>query len=44
MTVEIPSKEWTLVIGGDINARKYTVGVNGVKMSALPKASMTVAS
>ena len=45
VTVEIPSRQWTLVIGLDKNAGyKYTVGVNGVEMSALPEAPMTAAS
>ena len=42
VTVEIPSKQWTLVIG--IKRDKYTVGVNGVEMSALPEAPKTAAS
>ena len=44
MTVKIPGKQWTLMINFDHEARKYTVGVNGVEMSALPEAPMTAAS
>ena len=41
-TVELPSKQWTLVIGCDKGQEcKYTVGVNGVEMSALPETPMT---
>ena len=41
ITVEIPKKKWTLVIGFKLEGMfggKYTVGVNGVEMSALPEA------
>lgn len=38
-TVEIPHKQWTLVIGYDYKARKWTVTVNGQKLSDLPEAS-----
>ena len=44
VTVEIPSRQWTLVIGWRESANNYTVGVNGVEMSALPEAPMTAAS
>ena len=40
-TVEIPSKQWTLVIGYDRRAYKFTVNVDGVEMSDLPKAPKT---
>ena len=42
--MEMPHKEWTLVIGYDNKERKYTVGVNGVEMSELPEAPKTAAS
>ena len=45
VTVEIPRKQWTLVIGFDGKQEyKYTVGVNGVDLSLLPEAPMTAAS
>ena len=44
VTVEIPSKQWTLVIGMDDARKKWTATVNGMKVSELPKASMTAAS
>ena len=47
VTVEIPSRQWTLVIGYSTPGKeggKYTVGVNGVEMSALPEAPCTAAS
>ena len=44
VTVEIPSRQWTLVIGMDRAEDKWTASVNGVSISALPKAAMTAAS
>lgn len=44
VTVEIPTKEWTLVIGYDKRAKKYSVGVNGMEISALPEMPMTADS
>ena len=44
MTVEIPEKQWTLVIGLDKKERKFTVSVNGVEISALPKLPRSAAS
>ena len=41
VTVEVPQRQWTLAIGFDKRAQKYTVGVNGVEMSALPAADRT---
>ena len=43
MTVTIPHRGWTLVIGYDDDAEKYTASVNGVEMSALPEAPKTAA-
>lgn len=42
--VEVPSKQWTLLIGLDKETYKYSVGVNGLEMSELPKAPNTVES
>ena len=39
--MEIPEKQWTLVIGYDVDAEKCTVVVNGVEMSALPESPKT---
>ena len=45
MTVEIPSKQWTLMIGLDESAGwKYSVSVNGVDIFSMPEAPMTAAS
>ena len=45
VTVEIPSKQWTLEVGvSDDEVNKFTLGVNGVQMSALPQAPNTVDS
>ena len=45
ITQEIPHKEWTLVIGyAKKPVRKWTVGVNGVEMSELPKVDLKAAS
>ena len=44
MTVEIPEKQWTLVIGWSVHEDKYTVSVNGMEMYVLPEAPMTAAS
>ena len=41
VTVEIPYRQWTLEIGFDRKAFKYTMGVNGVEMSELPVAPET---
>ena len=46
MTETIPHRGWTLVIGYECDKEefgKYTVGVNGVEMSALPEAPKTAA-
>ena len=44
VTVEMPHKQWTLVIGFDQEEWKYAMSVNGVEMSALPKAPSCVDS
>ena len=44
VSVEIPEKQWTFKIGLDMKTDKWTVGVNGVEMSALPEAPCTAAS
>ena len=46
VSVEIPHRKWTLLIGFHKVGfgGKYTVGVNGVAMSALPEAPKTAYS
>ena len=47
VTQEIPHKGWSLVTGFQNDGKgggKYTVGVNGVEMSALPKVDLRAAS
>ena len=41
VTVEIPSREWTLKIGYEKTEDKYTVGVNEMCWSMLPEAPQT---
>lgn len=38
MTIVIPHKQWTLVVGWDKKAKKYGVAVNGIEISELPEA------
>ena len=43
-TLEIDTRKWTLVLGYNKKAKKYSAGVNGLEMSALPDAPKTAAS
>lgn len=44
VTIDIPHKVWTLVVGYDKDdAKKYTVNVNGIEMSELPRVELIAA-
>ena len=44
VTVDIPSKEWTLKIGYNLGKNMYTVGVNDVEMKNIPESPKSVLS
>ena len=43
-TVEIPEKNWNMVIGFNREDNLYSMSINGVDVSDLPEAPMTAAS